>query len=211
MTTRGFTNGSIDEQIVTTGFYSFYQYIQDVESFNNSLDFLSNEYIWYLDIETYSESGTKEDNLNPWKNSIRVITIKAGDAIYIFDCISLASVINNLLKMMPEKYVVGHNIKFDLLNLVVHFGPNILPSKVFDTLIASKINWFATTSEKGKFDLKSCLKRYLNMDISKEEETSNWGSEELTKEQLSYAAKDVNYLPELTKILIKYLNPKKED
>ena len=68
---------------------------------------------------------------------------------------------------------------------------------IFCTKIASKL----TRTYTDKHGLKDLCKELLNIDLSKKEQTSDWSVEELSKEQLEYAASDVLYLHELKKQL----------
>jgi ribonuclease D len=66
------------------------------------------------------------------------------------------------------------------------------------TKIAAKL---LDVGNKKENNLKSLLKRYLDIKITKKPRMSNWLSNKLTREQLLYAAKDVMYLlPLLTKL-----------
>ena len=70
---------------------------------------------------------------------------------------------------------------------------NVNCQPIFCTKIASKL----TRTYTDKHGLKDLCKELLNIDLSKKEQASDWSVEELSKEQLEYAASDVLYLHEL--------------
>ena len=53
----------------------------------------------------------------------------------------------------------------------------------------------------NKHGLKDLISEFLKIDIDKKEQSSNWGSKRLTKDQIQYALNDVKYLDEIYKVL----------
>ena len=90
---------------------------------------------------------------------------------------------------------IFHFARFDLAVLIKQFNCNI--SNVYCTKVASKL---ARTSTDNP-SLKTLVFNYLSIDIPKFEQTSDWGSDELSNAQLEYAATDVLYLHKLKNIL----------
>ena len=90
---------------------------------------------------------------------------------------------------------IFHFARFDLAVLMKQFNCRI--SNVYCTKIASKL---ARTST-DKHSLKTLVLNYLSIEIPKFEQTSDWGSHELSNAQLEYAATDVLHLHKLKKIL----------
>ena len=90
---------------------------------------------------------------------------------------------------------IFHFARFDLAVLMKQFNCNI--SNIYCTKIASKL---ARTSSDNH-SLKTLVLNYLSIDIPKFEQTSDWGSHELSNAQLEYAATDVLYLHKLKNIL----------
>ncbi|MEE3165711.1 MAG: ribonuclease H-like domain-containing protein, partial [Pseudomonadota bacterium] len=86
---------------------------------------------------------------------------------------------------------IFHFARFDVTVLRHYLNVNCQP--IFCTQIASKL----TRTYTDKHGLKDLCKELLNIDLSKKEQTSDWSVEELSKEQLEYAASDVLYLHEL--------------
>ncbi len=90
---------------------------------------------------------------------------------------------------------IFHFARFDLAVLMKQFNCNI--SNVYCTKIASKLARTSTDNHS----LKTLVLNYLSIDIPKFEQTSDWGSHELSNAQLEYAATDVLYLHKLKNIL----------
>ena len=95
----------------------------------------------------------------------------------------------------PSVTKLFHFARFDLMMLKRHLGVHTAP--VFCTKIASKL---ARTST-DRHGLKDLCRDLLGVESSKQQQTSDWGAEELTKEQISYAASDVLHLHALRKRL----------
>lgn len=107
----------------------------------------------------------------------------------------------NLLKLLEDKNTckIFHFARADMSTLIHHL--NCKPKNIYCTKMASKL---CRTYTEGH-GLKAILKEILNVEVSKEQQTSNWGAENLSEEQLLYAAKDVEYLHELKNELDKQI------
>ena len=92
---------------------------------------------------------------------------------------------------------VAHNAVFDL-GWLQECGFQIT-GPVFCTMLASKL--LNNGIPKLKHGLAHLAKRYLDLDVSKEEQGSDWSAPVLSKSQLDYAAKDVEVLLALNKVL----------
>ena len=90
---------------------------------------------------------------------------------------------------------IFHFARFDLAVLMKQFNCNI--SNIYCTKIASKLARTSTDNHS----LKTLVFNYLSIEIPKFEQTSDWGSHELSNAQLEYAANDVLHLHKLKKIL----------
>jgi len=98
---------------------------------------------------------------------------------------------------------VFHHATFDLRFMAYKWGANAV--NVACTKIASKL----LDPNNKDHSLKSLLKDYFGICIDKNERMSNWLSDELTTEQVSYAARDVMYLIPLLRELERKLKSKK--
>lgn len=109
----------------------------------------------------------------------------------------------NLIKLLSDKSRVKlfHFARFDLAIIEYYLG--IRMENIFCTKIASKLVRTYTDSH----GLKDLCREMIGVSISKQQQSSNWGAEDLSKDQLEYAAKDVIYLhqirEEITKMLVR--------
>ena len=110
---------------------------------------------------------------------------------------------DNLKKILEDNDIkkIFQFARFDLAVLNCYLKADI--NNVYCTKIASKIGRTYT----DKHGLKDLCKELLNIELSKQMQSSDWGSETLTEQQVNYAASDVLYLhkikEELDKILIR--------
>jgi len=95
--------------------------------------------------------------------------------------------LNKLLKNDKIKKIF-HFARFDLATIQKHL--NIFCENIYCTKIASKL----TRTYTDKHGLKELCKELINIDISKQQQSSDWGNQNLSEEQLKYAASDVLYL-----------------
>jgi ribonuclease D len=97
---------------------------------------------------------------------------------------------HNLKKMLADTAVTKlfHFARFDVSLLLHTFG--IMTTPVYCTKIASKL----VRTYTDRHGLKDLCRDLLKIDISKQEQTSDWGESTLTQEQLRYAATDVLHL-----------------
>lgn len=99
----------------------------------------------------------------------------------------------NLKAMLadPKRTKLFHYGRFDIAAIDLYLG--VLCEPVYCTKIASKLIRTFT----DRHGLKSLCQDLLSVDISKQQQTSDWGAAELSSEQLAYAASDVLYLHRL--------------
>ncbi len=100
---------------------------------------------------------------------------------------------NNLKLLMKDKKIlkIFHFARFDLAMIKKHLG--VMPSPIYCTKVASKM----ARTYTDRHGLKELCKELLNIEISKNQQSSDWGRLELSKSQINYAANDVLYLHEL--------------
>ena len=96
----------------------------------------------------------------------------------------------NLAKIMTDEKVVKifHYARFDIG--VLHRSLNFMTRNIYCTKIASKL---ARTFSQSH-GLKNLVKEILAIDISKEQQSSYWGTDILDEDQINYAKQDVVYL-----------------
>jgi ribonuclease D len=99
----------------------------------------------------------------------------------------------------PNVLKLFHFGRFDIAVLDQTFG--VLAAPAYDTKIASKL----VRTFTDRHGLKYLLQDLLNVDISKQQQQSDWGAQDLTPAQLDYAASDVLYLHRLKSALDRLL------
>ena len=111
----------------------------------------------------------------------------------------------NLVKVLssPTIQFVMHYARQDLLWLKYHL--NVEPKNIFCTKVASKI----ARTASNMHGYKDLVKELCGKDISKKEQTSDWGNPKLTEKQIRYAQQDTEYLFEIKDKLTKILTREK--
>ena len=113
----------------------------------------------------------------------------------------------NLEKLLADPNVVKlfHYGRFDMAVLAHAFG--VMAGPVYCTKIASKL----ARTYTDRHGLKDLTRELLGVEISKQQQSSDWGAETLTDAQLAYAASDVLYLHALREKLDAMLVREKRD
>lgn len=104
----------------------------------------------------------------------------------------------NLIRVLQNADVekIFHNAVFDVSFLM----KNLMIDDI-DNIICTKISSKLINGLQHNNSLKPLLKEYLDIDISKDFQISNWGARQLSKGQLDYAINDVYYLRRLWDVL----------
>ena len=107
----------------------------------------------------------------------------------------------NLTRILadPNRVKIYHYARFDLAAIQYYLG--VMAAPVFCTKIASKL----VRTYTDRHGLKNLSKELLDVDISKQQQSSDWGGPELNHDQREYAASDVRYLHALREELTKRL------
>lgn len=95
----------------------------------------------------------------------------------------------------PKINKIFHFARFDIAVLEYFFSISL--ENIFCTKIASKL----TRTFTDRHSLKELVKEHIGQDLSKQQQTSNWGNKDLTEDQKQYAANDVLYLYRLKQYL----------
>ena len=136
--------------------------------------------------------------LNLYRDRLCLVQLSGGDGIaHMVQIEAGQDSAPNLCKLLANEKIlkVFHFGRFDIAVLLKTFG--ILTGPVYCTKIASKL----IRTYTDRHGLKNLLQELLDTDISKQQQSSDWGSETLTDAQLEYAASDVLYLHSLKKEL----------
>lgn len=132
--------------------------------------------------------------LNPHRDRLCVIQMSSGDGnAHLVQIDKGQTQAPNLCAMLenPDVLKLFHFGRFDIAAMYNAFGA--LTAPVYCTKIASKL----VRTYTDRHGLKNLLQELLGTDISKQQQSSDWGAPKLTKAQLDYAASDVLYLHEL--------------
>jgi ribonuclease D len=144
--------------------------------------------------------------LNPGRDRLCVVQLSSGDGhTHIVQIEKDQTKAQNLTKLLQNKNILKlfHFGRFDIAILYSTFG--LLASPVYCTKIASKIGRTYT----DRHGLKNLLAELLEIDISKQQQSSDWGAKTLSKAQIEYAATDVLHLHDLREKLNEILEREK--
>jgi ribonuclease D len=147
-----------------------------------------------LDLGPVVAIDTETMGLNPHRDRLCLVQLSSGDGkAHLVQIAKGQKKAPNLTRILRARKVqkLFHFGRFDIAVLAHAFGAVSRP--VWCTKIASKI---ARTST-DRHGLRNLCQELIGMDISKQQQSSDWGSEELTEAQLEYAASDVLYLHQL--------------
>nr|WP_240756953.1 ribonuclease D [Roseicella aquatilis] len=139
---------------------------------------------------------TETMGLNPHRDRLCLVQLSAGDGdahlVQIVppgmggrgaDCPNLKRLLAD-----PATTKLFHFARFDCAALRLHLGVTVAP--VVCTKVASKL----VRTFTDRHGLKDLCKELLGVEISKQQQSSDWGAAELTAEQMAYAASDVLHL-----------------
>ena len=141
---------------------------------------------------------TETLGLNPHRDRLCVVQISPGDGSA--DVIQIApgqKEAPNLVQLLRDRSItkIFHYGRFDIAVLYNALGAMAEP--VFCTKIASRL----TRTYTDRHGLKDICAELLGINLSKQQQSSDWAAETLTPEQLEYAASDVLYLHRLREAL----------
>ncbi|MDT2077029.1 MAG: ribonuclease D [Planktomarina sp.] len=132
--------------------------------------------------------------LNPKRDRLCVVQLSSGDGnAHLVQVAKGQSSAPNLCRMLEDPNVLKlfHFGRFDIAAMFETFGA--LTAPVYCTKIASRL----VRTYTDRHGLKNLLQELLSVDISKQQQSSDWGSKKLSKAQIEYAASDVLYLHRL--------------
>ena len=147
-----------------------------------------------LDLGSIVAIDCETMGLNLYRDRLCLVQLSGGDGIaHMVQIEAGQDSAPNLCKLLANEKIlkVFHFGRFDIAVLLKTFG--ILTGPVYCTKIASKL----IRTYTDRHGLKNLLQELLDTDISKQQQSSDWGSETLTDAQLEYAASDVLYLHSL--------------
>ena len=134
---------------------------------------------------------TETMGLNPERDPLCVVQLSAGDGnAHIVQLDRATYRAPNLRALMADQSVlkIFHFARFDVATIQRHLG--VVTSPVYCTKVASKL----VRTYTDRHGLKELVKEFLDVDLSKQQQSSDWADETLSDAQLAYAASDVLYL-----------------
>jgi ribonuclease D len=147
-----------------------------------------------LDLGKLVAIDTETLGLNPFRDRLCLAQLSAGDGVchaVQFKAGQYAA--PNLKRLLGDPSVTKlfHFARFDIAMFRRYLNQVCAP--VYCTKIASKL----VRTYTDRHGLKDLVRELLNIDLSKEQQSSDWGADELSEKQLAYAANDVAYLHQL--------------
>lgn len=144
-----------------------------------------------LDLGSSIAIDTETMGLNPVRDRLCLIQLSSGDgnahlvqfAAGEYAAPNLKAVLNN-----PNTLKMFHFARFDIASIKAYLGVDCSP--VYCTKIASRL----TRTFTDRHSLKELCKELAGVELSKQQQSSDWGAADLSQDQLAYAASDVLYL-----------------
>ncbi len=172
-----------------------YRLIKTINDIQPLLSSLNENSIIAIDTET--------TGLDPFQNRVRLIQIASiNQPVFLIDLWKAShDIISSLNKILASPTLkIFHNAKFDLKFLIK--SGFIVCGPYFDTMLAAQI--LSAGQKSHGFKLSDLAREELNIDLPKELQNSDW-SNELSNEQLNYAARDAQVLLEIYPCLLSKL------
>lgn len=132
--------------------------------------------------------------LHPLRDRLCVVQLSSGDGnAHLVQVAKGQTSAPNLCRLLADPKVLKlfHYGRFDIAAMQNAFGTVTAP--VYCTKIASRL----VRTYTDRHGLKNLLHELLSVDVSKQQQSSDWGAAKLTKAQIAYAASDVLYLHRL--------------
>ena len=137
---------------------------------------------------------TETMGLNPLRDRLCLVQLSAGDGdahLVQLEAGEYAAPRLRALLLDEDVTKIFQYARFDIAMLRYHLG--VLTTPVWCTKIASKL----ARTYTDRHGLRELCKDMLGVDISKQQQSSDWGAAELTPQQLEYASNDVLHLHRL--------------
>ena len=134
--------------------------------------------------------------LDPHRDRLCLVQLSAGDGNAHLVQFAHRYEAPNLVRLLADPAVTKlfHYGRFDIAMFDKYLG--VLAAPVYCTKIASKL----TRTYTDRHGLRDLCRELLGVEISKQQQTSDWGSPHLSEEQLAYAASDVLHLHRLKEV-----------
>lgn len=154
-----------------------------------------------LDLGRIVAVDTEAMGLNPVRDALCVVQISSGDGTAHvvqltrdYDCPNLKAMMSD-----PDILKIFHFARFDVAMMQKWLGITCAP--IWCTKIASKL----ARTYTDRHGLKDVTREIVGANMDKSQQSSDWGAETLTDQQLSYAASDVLHLHKIREGLLAML------
>jgi ribonuclease D len=156
-----------------------------------------------LDLGPVIAVDTETLGLNPVRDRLCLVQLSGGDGqdAHLVQFRRDEYQAPNLKRLLENRAVLKlyHFARFDLATIRRYLG--VMAAPVYCTRTASKL----ARTYTDKHGLKDLVKELLDVDLSKQQQSSDWGAEGLSEQQLAYAANDVAFLHRLKDALDRML------
>ena len=147
-----------------------------------------------LDLGPVVAIDSETMGLIPARDRLCLVQLSGGDGnAHLVQIAQGQTEAPNLVRLLanPDQLKLFHFGRFDIAVLLHRFG--VLTAPVYCTKIASRL----VRTYTDRHGLKDLLREMLEVDISKQQQSSDWGAPELSSAQMEYAASDVLHLHRL--------------
>ena len=181
----------------------YFQIIRDAETLNSVCGELSKEEFLGFDTET--------TELDPYRGELRLVQMSTGKATYVVDLRAIApGAAAESERLAPLRTLIGnpnvvkiaHNAKFDAKWVRACLGCEI--NGLFDTYLASQL--IAAGDQDRRHSLAAVAKFFLDQELDKSQQLSDWSAAELSDAQIEYAARDAAIMVPLREQVAKRLD-----
>lgn len=145
---------------------------------------------------------TETLGLNPNRDPLCLVQLSAGDGnAHLVQLDRGTYNAPNLRRLMgdPDVLKIFHFARFDVATMQRYLG--VVTAPVYCTKIASKL----VRTYTDRHGLKDLARELVNVDMSKQQQSSDWGADKLTDAQMAYAASDVTHLHDIKAVLDRML------
>jgi DNA polymerase I len=173
----------------------YFQLVRDAEGLRKVCAELAETPVLGFDTET--------TELDPFKGDIRLVQLSTGRTTYVIDLKPFA--VGGVLRTTPEldplrdiiasdRHIkIAHNAKFDAKWVRHHLGCEL--GGIFDTYLASQL--IAAGDGERRHSLADVAQFFTGTELDKTQQISDWRADELSPQQMEYAARDAAVLPPL--------------
>jgi ribonuclease D len=134
---------------------------------------------------------TETLGLVPYRDRLCVVQLSAGDGdAHVVQVAAGQKAVPNLARLLADPSITKlfHYARFDIAVLYNAFG--VMAGPLYCTKIASKL----TRTYTDRHGLKDLVRELLGIELSKQQQSSDWATETLSEAQVAYAASDVLHL-----------------